>query len=415
MSEIRRLSAQDFDRLAHIFATAYPGAKILSEADKARFKERALQIHQEDPAAAFYGLFRDGELLGIMCLYDFAMNFLGARIPAGGVGQIAVDLTHKKEHVARELMHYTLRHFRQRGTPLVLLYPFRPDFYTAMGFGYGSKMSQYRVKPAAFPKGPSKAGIRYLGPEDKQAILDCYDRFTSQTHGMIYKTEREMRNLFRNQQNQIVGCEVGGELRGYLVYTFEHGDNFITNDMSIQEWIYETPEALSELLTFLHSQADQIRDVIVNTGDDGFHHLLLDPRDGSGRLIPSVYHQSNTQGVGLMLRVVDRLRLFELLSERGFGGQTCTLRLTVDDSFLPEEAGTTLLRFDQGHLQCLEGGLADVGVRLDVGRFASLLAGTVSFRALHNYGLATLSDPTYVESISRLFAVEQKPMCTTAF
>lgn len=49
MTEIRRLSARHFDRLAHIFATAYPGAKLLAEADRARFQERALQLHQADP------------------------------------------------------------------------------------------------------------------------------------------------------------------------------------------------------------------------------------------------------------------------------------------------------------------------------------------------------------------------------
>jgi hypothetical protein len=33
-----------------------------------------------------------------------------------------------------------------------------------MGFGYGPKMSQYRVPPAALPQGPSKAHVRALGP-----------------------------------------------------------------------------------------------------------------------------------------------------------------------------------------------------------------------------------------------------------
>lgn len=415
MSEIRLLTAPDFDALAHIWSTAYPGGKIFTKEERERFKERALRLHAEDPTANFYGLFRNGRLLGIMCFYDFDMSFLGARVPAGGVGQVAVDLTHKKEHVAKEMMSYFLQHYRERGTPIVLLYPFRPDFYANMHFGYGPKMSQYRIKPAAFPKGSSKAHVRYLGLEDKQAIVDCYNRFTERTHGMIYKTEREMRGLLQNQQNQIVGCEMDGQLWGYLVYTFEPGDTFITNDIHIREWIYETPEALSELLTFLHSQADQIRDVIVDTQDEDFHHLLLDPRNGSGRLLPSVYHESNAQGVGLMYRLVDLPGMFDLLGERDFAGQSCTLRLTVDDSFLPENAGSSLLRFEAGRMQRLDGGSHDVEVHLDVARFSSLLAGTVSFSSLYSYGLAQISDPDYVEIVTRLFAVEQKPMCMTHF
>jgi predicted acetyltransferase len=416
MSDIRILSAPDFGALAHIFATAYPGAKIVSQEEEERFRERVLQLHEEDPTANFYGLFRDGHLLGIMCLYDFTMNFLGARIPVGGVGQVAVDLAHKNEHVARDMMAYSLRHFRERSAPLVALYPFRPDFYVDMGFGYGPKMSQYRVAPASFPKGPTKEHVRYLGPDDKKAIADCFNCFADRTHGMMYKTEREMRSLFRRQKNQIVGVELDGQLRGYIVYTFEQGDDFITNDMHIQEWIYEMPEALSELLTFLHTQADQIRRILVDTQDEDFHHLLRDPRDGSGKLIPSVYHQSNAQGVGLMYRVIDVPGIFDLLAEHNFGRQTCTLKLTIEDSFLPENSGSTILRFESGQLESVEGeGQPDVKVQLDIADFSSLLAGTVSFSSLYHYGLAKATDRGYVETLDRLFAVEHKPMCMTHF
>jgi predicted acetyltransferase len=415
VSEIRLLSAQDFDALAHIWTRAYPGAKVVSDEDRERFRDRALKLHEEDPTSNFYGLFRDDRLLGIMCFHDFEMNSLGARVPAGGVGQVAVDLLHKKEHVAKEMMGFYLRHYRDRGFPLAVLYPFRPDFYRAMGFGYGPKMSQYRVPPAALPQGPSKAHIRALGPDDAEAIRTCYDRFAARTHGMIYKTEREMRGLFRRATNQIVGVEREGQLQGYLVYAFEHGDNFITNDIHVQEWVYETPEALSQLLTFLHSQADQIRHVLIDTQDEDFHHLLLDPRDGSGTLIPSVYHQSNAQGVGLMYRVIDVPGIFDLLAEHNFGGQTCTVRLSVKDSFLPENADSTLLRFEGGRAQRLESGDHDVEVGMAIEDFSSLLAGTVSFSSLYHYSRTAVSSIGYVEVLNRLFAVEHKPVCMTHF
>jgi predicted acetyltransferase len=416
VSEIKTLQATDFSAVSRIWSAAYPGAKIVSEEDRERFRERALHLHEEDPTISFYGLFRDGQMLGLMCLYDFAMNFLGTRIPVAGVGQVAVDLLHKKEHVAKEMMEHSLRLYRARGRPFLTLYSFRPDFYRSMGWGHGPKMSQYRVKPSAFPKGPSKAHLRYLGPGDKQAIADCYDRFAGRTHGMMFKTEREMRSLFRRQENQIVGVELDGELQGYLVYTFEQGDDFITNDIHIQEWIYGTPEALSELLTFLHTQADQIRQVIVDTQDEDFHHLLLDPRDGSGKLIPSVYHQSNTQGVGLMYRIIDVPGIFDLLRDHNFGGQTCTLKLTVNDSFLPENAGSTLLRFEAGQLENVGGeGQSDVEVQLDIADFSSLLTGTVSFSSLYRYSRVKISDGNYVDDLNQLFAVEQKPVCMTHF
>jgi predicted acetyltransferase len=313
VSEIRVLSAEDFDAFVHIVVNAYPGMKVVSEEEKEQYKQKMLELHEEEPTILFYGLFREGQLLGGMRFHDFTMNFLGNRIAAGGVGEIAVALPHKKEHVAKEMMAYFVRHYRECGAPIVMLYPFRPDFYKKMGFGYGTKMNQYCVKPAALPKGPSKAHVRYLDESDKQALLDCYTRFASRTHGMIEKSEAALTRLVKNPKYQIVGYKVNGQILGYIVFTFEHGENWLINDICIREFVYESREALSELLTFLHTQADQIRHVIFNTQDECFHHLLLDPRNASASLIPPVYHESNVQGLGIMYRVIHVPRIFDSL------------------------------------------------------------------------------------------------------
>jgi len=422
-SSVRVLSPEDFDAYARIAINAYPGWRVVSEEDKERTRQRLLRYHEEDPTATFYGLFRDGRLLGGMCFHDFTMNFLGNLIMVGGVGHIAVDLLHKKEHVAKEIMTYFLRHYRDRGAPIVLLYPFRPDFYKKMGFGYGTKMNQYRVQPIALPRGASKAHIRYLDesacPGDGQALWDCHTRFTSKTHGMIEKSEYELMRMMRDPQLRIVGYEEAGRVLGYLAFTFEHTDNFLLNDLHVRELVYESPEALSELLTFLHTQADQIRRVIIDTQDDLFHHLLADPRNGSEALIPHVYHESNVQGVGIMYRVINVPRAFDVLGERDFGGQTCKLRLTIGDSFLVENAGSVHLCFKKGRICEIDGTGGDrdcdVEVRMDVAEFSSLLMGAVNFRSLYRYGLAELSDPGYVTVVDRIFAVEEKPICMTPF
>lgn len=415
MSEIRILAADDFAAAARIFAEAYPGMKIVSAEDREELAGRFRRFHSEDPTANFHGLFRDGELLGIMVLYAFEMNFLGARVPVGGVGQVAVALSHKKEHVCKEMIRYFLRHCRERGMPFAALYPFRPDFYRKMGFGYGPKMSQYRVRPSAFPRGPSNAGVHLLTEEDRDAVTNCYNRFAGHTHGMMLKTERELRRLFGRAEHRLVGYKEAGEIRGYLVYTWEQGETFIVNDLHIKEFIYETREALSALCTYLHIQDDQVRYVIIDTQDEDFFHLLRDPRNDSGRLIPDVYHETNEQGVGLMYRVTDVAGMFEQLGRRDFGGLTCTVKLTVSDSFLPENAGTTLLRLEKGHLRLVEDTEHHVQVSLAIEDFSSLLAGTARFQSLYHYGLAEISDDSYTATVDRIFAVEQKPVCTTSF
>ncbi len=46
------------------------------------------------------------------------------------------------------------------------------------------------------------------------------------------------------------------------------------NDLVVKKFIYESREALMELMTFLHTQLDQVNDVILNTQEEYFHYLL---------------------------------------------------------------------------------------------------------------------------------------------
>ncbi len=161
MRHIRQLTgAADFAAMAAIGADAYPGTKVVTEEDRLKLQQQLI-ARAEQPTVAFSGLFDDQRLLGGMQLHDFSMNMFGTMVAAGGVGYVAVDLLHKKEAVAKEL------------------------------------------------------------------------------------------------------------------------------------------------LTFLHTQADQIDHIFFNLHDDSFHHLLFDPRNGTDNPIATLYQESNTQGVGIMYRVVN--------------------------------------------------------------------------------------------------------------
>lgn len=416
-SQIRRLTEADFDDFIAIVANAYPGLKIASAEDRQKFRER-LVVQDKDPTMGFYGLFRDGRLLGGMKFFDFTMNLHGTKIPIGGVGLVAVDLLHKKKAVAKEMIAYFLEHYRQKGATMTALYPFRPDFYHQMGFGYGTKMNQYRVKPADLPRGPSREHISFLTAADKEAFIACYNRYLDCTHGMMSKPDLNFNYIFDSPTNRILGYQKDGRLLGYLIFDFKADTpgNFLQQDLIIHELIYETREALAELLTFLHTQFDQVDRIVFNTQDENFHFLLHDPRNGSGGILPPVYHESNTQGVGLMYRIIDTPAVFRLLSDHNFGRQTCRLQITIADSFFPANAGSVAVAFEDGRPHLLPAGSpTDATIQLDIAEFSALLMGAVSFRSLHEYNLAHLSNPDYLHTINQLFHVEQKPICLTRF
>ena len=416
MTEIRRLSPDELPAFALISANAYPGFPAHTPEDQQKLVER-WRSQLADPTVSFYGAFRDGTLAGGMRLYDYRMNIFGAQVLTGGVGGVAVDLLHKKEHIAYDLIQYFIRYYRERGAPLVELYPFRPDFYLQMGFGYAIKVSEYRVAPADLPQGPTRAHVRALTPEDAPLLADCYSRYQVRTHGMIARPETHWQRLLTHPEYRCVGCVHDSQISGYLIFSFQldAGGNWLVNDLSVNELVYETPKALAELLTFLRSQADQIRHVLFRTQDEDFHFLPRDPRNSTNHVIPSVFHESNTQGVGLMYRVIDVPSMFTTLAEHDFGGQTLRLQLTIRDSFYPANDGAVVVHFTSGHPLIVGDSDSDAQIGLDVADFSSLLMGCVSFKSLYRYGRVTLSDVSYLDTLNRMFLAEEKPICMTAF
>jgi predicted acetyltransferase len=234
---------------------------------------------------------------------------------------------------------------------------------------------------------------------------------------MFDKTESELWGMFERPGRRVVGYRDGSRVLAYAVIEFVklRDDNFVLQDMLVRELIYDTPDALLELLTFFHSLADQVSRIVLPTQDEYLYHLFADPRDGSGHMMPSVAQQTNVSGLGMMYRVIDVAQLFHVLRERDFGGQTCRVKLSVEDTFLPENDGSHVVEFENGRARGAGASDFDVEVRLDVAKFSSLLVGAVTFEALHRLGLAGISDPWYVDTVHRIFATGTKPMCITEF
>lgn len=416
MMTVREILPQDLDAFLDIVANAYPGINLHPPEEKQKMKERMLKARAEDTHSRLWGVYRDEALLGGMRLFDFRQNLFGIKVDAGGVGLVAVDLLRKKEHVARELISWFLRHYRERGAPMALLYPFRPDFYKQMGFGYGQTLQQYRLDPRGLPRAGSKAHIRYATAADAAALLACYSRYADRTHGMIERSPLFFPQVLENPENRVVAMARDGAIHGYLIFSFKpvEPDNFLLNDLQISELVHENTDALRELLTFLATQADQVNRIVLNTQDPSFYFLLRDPRNGSGHVV-TLYHESSTQGVGLMYRVIDVPGIFAALRDHSWGGQSVRLRLTLSDSFLPENAGSTIIVFEDGRARIAADAAHDVELRLDVAEFSSLLVGAVPFKRLLSYGLAELSDPAYTETIHRLFLTDERPICLTRF
>ncbi|MEW6411191.1 MAG: GNAT family N-acetyltransferase [Candidatus Zixiibacteriota bacterium] len=418
MNEIKKIPPRDIGKFIDIMADAYPGLPMSTEEDKRRIRER-LALRSKDKRISYWAMYEGKEMLGALALYDYTMNLFGHKVLAGGGGSLAVGLIHKKEHVARDIMRFYFRHYRRQNAPFAVLWPFRPDFYKAMGCGLGPKGHVYKVKPPDLPTGGSKKHIRILGKSDMKALNDCYNRQVDRVTGMIEETlvHRKIRYELAKTV-KYVGYENNGRIEGYILFSFERGKatNFVDNYIVVHELIYEHPEALLELMTFLRTQADQINRIIFHTNDDDFHYLLKDPRNDSGNLMQPVYHESHISGVGIMFRVLNTRQVFEILGDHDFGGQTVRLKLTATDSFLKENDGSLVIYFSDGKPEIkTKKSPHDVELKLDISDFSSLLMGAVGLKSLVKYGMAEVSGPEYIDLLHKLFATEQKPVCLTSF
>jgi len=418
MGNIRKLkSEEEFASFVDIVVNAYPGTSEPTASSKEQLVQAFLKKQEEDSAVDFVGLFRNGTLIGGMRLHTYEMNLYSKWVKVGGVGLVAVDLLHKKEKAAKEMIEYFIQENLKQGICFTALYPFNPGFYHKMGYGYGPKMVQYTIEPGSFPKSPEKGTLVFLKEEDKDRLNECYERVAVNTHGMFKKTAGELSALFKQPHLRIVGIEENGVIRGYSVFSFrkDPNGNFLLNDLVIRELVYETPEVLKKLCNFIHSQADQVNRVEWNTQDDSLHFLLHDSRNGTNRLIPSVYHADALTGVGLMYRISNVKQFISTLQHRNFNGKTITFKLHIEDSFVPSNNQEMVIDCKNGQIVAKNDGSYEVEMRIDIAHFSSLFMGVIPFSQLYKFGLVKLSNPTYAGELDRFFYTPDKPICTTAF
>ncbi|MFX1283877.1 MAG: enhanced intracellular survival protein Eis [Promethearchaeota archaeon] len=416
---IRKLVDNDFNFFLDIWAGAYPGQvpDNFTEDMKREKKAEWIKTNDENTKVNFYGCFQDSKLLGGMILYDFEMNLYSKNIvKCGGIGEVCVDLLHKKEHVAKDLMIFAHKHYYDRGYCLTCLYPFAPDFYARMGYGLGNKMNQYSFEPKAL-RLTTKGNISYLSIKDIKAISECFNRYATTTHGMILREEESdaFKQLLRMK---IIGYWENNILVGYLAFRLKRveGGSWLQHDLHIMEFIYESPQAFLGLLSFLATQQDQVHRIRYNTHDHYFHHFLMEPRSRGNENIFHIFQESNIQGVGIMYRVINSSKFFNLLSDHNFGNQSIKLKLTIIDSFIPENDSQLIIHFQKGRPKVIPVGEDyNVELSIDIARFSSLVMGTIDLKKLYEYGLVQITNKTYLNSLNELFKTKESPFTFEPF
>lgn len=417
VGDLRLLEIREIPEMLEVIKNAYPSMKLHIPSEWVDMERDLVESQESAEGAKYYGVRKGDVLVGTMGLHDFQMNYHGQIVPAGGVGLVAVDLLHKKRGIAKSLISGFLHHYQSKGVPITLLYAFRTDFYQKMGFGFGPQMHLYRIPPARFPKGEGMSHVRLLGPRDLGLVCQYEQERFESTHGHIASSEQEIEARLKRPGLRMVGYVADGKLQGYVSFVFKqaHAETGLVNDLVVRDLTYRSPAVLRELFTFLHNQFDQFQNIVVSTQDQDFYHLIPDGRNGTGNMLPPIYHETNTAGVGLMYRIIDTEALFRAMAEHSFAGETCRVKFTIRDTFLPNHVGA-LVDFRNGFPMVEpDDEDYDVEVCADVGPFSSMMMGIIPLTKLVQYGLATVSDEAYLERLTTMFRTKDVPYCLTAF
>ena len=414
MSSIRKLENKDIEILSkRIWTNAFHSEGVGDEQIEER-KGFANAIINKMDESNLFGYFIEDQLFGVMILTDYTVNLHLTKALMGGLRGISVDLMHKKERIAMNLVKFACDYYKERGACIIALYPFRTDFYRKMGFGYGTTLKEYKVKPEYVPNFQSKEHLIYWeNSDERQQILDCYHIFADENHGMCNKLGPDIRKIF-SPEKRIVAYRKNGKVEGYINFSFRT-ENEYQNYLVIHEFIYITKEAFSELCTFLNTQSDQFEYIIFQTQDEYLFYNFNNPANGFRSPFNSEYINFCVSSVGMMYRIIDIKRYFEVLHNHNFNNQTFRLKINITDNFFTPNQGSTIINFIEGIATFNSDNQFDAEINLDVSDFSSLAMGAVNFKTLFKYGLSSISDAQFVETVERIFSVPEKPMCNTFF
>ncbi len=400
--------------LARVMADAYPVMGIASADALAQHAER-LRARLERAGTRYVVAERDGAVVGAMRLYDYTMNVRGIDAPAGGVGAVAVSLAHKRQGIARALIGWYLDFYREREAPFAILHPFRPDFYRALGFGYGTPVQRYGFRPAALRTDGARGTVRLLDEGDFDEIVACTERVRRTTNGAIAQQPWVLRQTLGDPV-RFVGVEETGALRGLMLTAVKLGspETQNRNRLAVRDLIYEEPAHLAALLGYLRAQQDQFAEILIESQDPVMYLAAEDPRDGSDRIVaPPGAHRVAETALGMMYRILDLERAFAHL---GPAREPLVLRVDVNDAFYAPTAQAMTFRFSaSGAPQRDDDAVPNATLRIGIADLSSVLVGSLALRDLVRHRLAGIEPASALAPVARAFAADQPPASTARF
>ncbi len=420
---IKPLKPSDMNAYIDIYLNAYPAGKDISKQCYEKYYNRNMQSLLEYDNVNFFGLFEDDELVSIMKLIDFDINLFGQMNKATGLMSLAVHSLHKKKGVARDMVKFFEEYTVSSGGLCSMLLPFRIEYYRKMGYGYGTKLDEYRIPTLQLPNLKDVSKLRLIKKDEIEKVVSCYSNFVSNYHGAVYKFEEEIREMSEDDETRRIGYFEDDELKGYVAFSFKRDSeiNYTLNSIVVSELIYIDATVLKQLLAGLRMQTDLAQNVVIRTGEADFYHVFASPEDTSGNYINYGFIQTNISAVGNMYKIPDIKNFIEKTNYRKFPTEDIKISFNVYDEFKNEDIKFAI-RFTpdiskEHSYWSFESDVAnfEIEIKMNLSDLSSLFMGSVDFSPMIRFGIAEISDKDFTDKIDRLFHLNQRPFTNTDY
>lgn len=420
---IRRLTTDDLDLFTEIYLNAYPAGKSISKECRELYHNRNLQSMKEFGDVNFFGLFEDGSLISIMKIIDFDINLFGVMNKANGLMSLAVHPLHKKKGIAKEMVRYYEKYTMENEGLVCMLLPFSINYYRRMGYGYGTKLDEYRIPTMYLKRIKDISGLRLIEDGEIDKVLKCHSEFVKGYHGAVEKFGEEKRDMLSDDKTRRIGYFDGENLKGYIAFNFvcESNSNYALNRIEVSEMIYSDGDVLKKLLGGLRMQEDLAQNVVIRTGESDFHYILDDPQDVSGNYINYGFLQTNISAIGTMYKIPNVKSFVENTSNRKF------LPENLKVAFRTSEGGDSREESFKIRFSTVGNGNfsnwfyedhnddADAEIRISKADLSSLLMGSGDLAPMVRMGVVEIDRDDITDRLDRLFHRTQRPFTNTDY
>lgn len=361
----------------------------------------------------------DGDrFVGGASAYSFEMTLPGgARTTIGGVSNVAVLPTHRRQGVLTGLLARQLDDLAERGRPVAALNASESRIYRRFGYGPATSAVSVEIdtRHTEYLGDLPPGRLHLVTVEEARRLFPAfYERWRRSRPGSLSRSDAWWDIMLGPREGwkgggeafHLVHEDAGGEVDGYASYQpqskTEHG-NF-QSVVRVRELVGADGGVEAALWRFCFD-LDLVRRARsdMRPVDDPLRWWLVEPRQLAVTSLTDV----------LWVRIID---VAAALSARGYaeeGGVT----LEVVDPFRPAGSGTYRLEAGPDGAECARvgGPGTDADLRLDVADLGAAYLGGVSFALLAAGGRVEECTPGAAARADALFRTARAPFCATTF